>query len=67
MRITIEHKPPIVVRCECGHEETAMDLCHALHLVWCEALRHGPGCSLDVAVDMTMHVETQKPSGLGIP
>lgn len=63
MRVHIDMKQPIVCRCECTHEGTAVDLEAAIHWCFLEALRHGPGCSLDIAIDMTVHIDTTHAAG----
>jgi hypothetical protein len=58
MKVNIDMRQPIHVRCECTHEADVVDLEAAIHWCFLEALRHGPGCNLDVAIDMTYHIET---------
>lgn len=67
VRVHIDMKQPIVCRCECTHEWTAIDLEAAIHGCFLEALRHGPGCNLDIAVDMTWHIETAHARGQPSP
>jgi len=66
MKVMIEMKKFVVCKCECGMEGRVADLCAALHWAFTEALRHGPGCHLDIAVDLTFQVTTVAPSGLTI-
>lgn len=57
LKVHIDMKQPVVVRCECGLESAVADLEAGIHWAFLEGLRHGAGCSLDIAIDMTWHVE----------
>jgi len=57
INIRIKDRPPVHVRCECTNEANVADLEAAVHWAFLEALRHGRGCSLDIAVDITLHIE----------
>jgi len=57
MRVSIKMDKPVNVRCECGLEAIVADLEAAVHWAFCEGLRHGRGCNLDIAVDIMLHVE----------
>jgi hypothetical protein len=63
VRITITSKVPVVVKCECGMEGLVADLEAAVHWAFCEGLRHGRGCSLDILVEYMLHVEHVHASG----
>jgi len=57
MRITVKMDRPVFVRCECGIESWVADLEAAVHWAFCEGMRHGRGCNLDMVVEMMLHVE----------
>ena len=57
MRITIDDVPPVTCRCECGRVGQVADLEAAVNWAFHEAQLHGPGCHLDILVDMKLHVQ----------
>lgn len=57
MRVIIDQRVPVTVRCECGAVGLVQDLMAAVHWAFLEGLRHGPGCHLDIDVDILLHVE----------
>ena len=63
-KVHIDLKSPVHVRCECTHEGIVQDLEAAVHWAFLEALRHGPGCNLDIVVDLTLHIDTTHAAGL---
>jgi hypothetical protein len=63
MRITIDQKGGVTVRCECTAMAIVADLEAAVHWAFLEGLRHGRGCHIDINVDMTLHVENLHAAG----
>jgi len=67
MQIRIEQSNVVTCRCECGREGKVSDMVSALYWVYKEALRHGVGCHVDIAVDFTFKTSVEAPHRLGIP